>query len=505
MGRRLNLFVAALAAAGVVGWLLEPLGSANTGRGGQPSPGGSLAHHKLGARNGGQHAINGASVSWSPGWSDFPGPPGGSLEGGAAWYGGELWVAGGYPCAHGTPFETENVWKYSPESRSWSPGPKLPGFHAHHAFSTLQETKHGLVFFGGVRQHFDKDKDGNRRLINDTGGLLVIPPGATTWEQRPPPGGVDIGGMAHCTSMRHGPNRLQYCLFGCGGDYLNDTFRFYSFDPNALTFDALPVPPMPTTHAPLLLDAPRERVIIISGRPDRTKDRTARTEVMAYEIRNRRWTPLGNIPDWVYVCEGRGYVQIDDGSAGGKPTAFLFGGQNNAATEFTVRDLSYRVTIEDDGSLKWEPWTRLPFASFGQAVVAARPPVGGNEDMSGGMLVLGGSVSVGAHCTSASFVYDGSPDPAVQASAPRLLARAGTPPRVVAAFLGPHLVTAKLQSLLESGVDRIHMNILPDLGVPEMKGVTLSKWPLVAVIDVAGEIRTVSCPVDSGCRFYGFF
>ena len=504
------------------------------------------------------------------GWRRVADIPHYFIESSCAYHHDELWCCGGYL--------NNRCSSFSPVTEQWTSRPSLPEQSHHHfnSFFSLLPERDALLLFGGVANNPHR---GNEKMyILDTSSAPPhAPPSpptnsttatnapksnssvpehhtapqqpqqqqqewkyidAATTGDDPTSSSFFLGGMSSCTV--HAIDGWHYCHLGTDPHYYEDTTRFYAFTPKTQQVKNLTIPPTLASHASMIADPIRQRVLMLGYRgrsPDPEFMGFSSRDIHYYDIPTNTWNQVdepSQIDENMPALEARGFYHHSSTLYG-----YLAGGQNNAM--MFVNDVVYKFTLSEDPTdraIKFTRWTRLPGQPGFGAVLEEVPPG------SGQLLYVGGSKSVGAYPSHECYYWDQSPDPMFAApELERRLTNASSISidkketltttkiqqqyqpfslKVIAATYGIHDVTSQVQKLVDEGWTDFKFYMLPDLGIWEgsqwiggWKGHIVNKTSTgrtyrtgqqaelltIHIEEPSGRVRMHICPVNAGCKF----
>ena len=485
--------------------LLRKLSRGEGGRLSIPSPDEHLAPVGAGSVRR-LHEVIGPSP---PGWRRVAELPIILVESSCVFHKDELWCCGGY--------QNDRCCSFSPITEKWTRRQSLPQatHHLFNSFMSLYPNQDALLLLGGITS----DPDAGVKHIQ----YLDTSPNTTNkeWVHRPDVTDLDLGGMISCTVLSI--DDWHYCHIGTDPHHYIDESRFYAFNVKTFQFRVLTVPPDLVSHAALVADPTRGRVLLLGYRsrsPVTTHMGLSSRDIHYYDIASNSWNevdPVGQIDERMPALEARAFYHHQSTLYG-----YLAGGQNNGL--MYVSDLVYKFTLSPDPSdraVRFERWSRLPRqGGFGAALEEVPPG-------SGKLMYVGGSKSVGAFESHEVFVWDQSRDPSLRATElerhpPGTTKAEFRRIQVELATYGFHDVTEAVQKLVDEGWTEFKFYIMPDLGVWEesqwkggWKGHIVTKnstgksyltgtaiqMLMLHIREPDGRLRMHICATTAGCKF----
>jgi N-acetylneuraminic acid mutarotase len=238
-------------------------------------------------------------------WYNLAPMPEALTHAGQAFYGGKIYLAGGYLGDHPGP-ATADVWIYDIAQDSWTAGPALPEAVGG---GVLVELSGQLHFFGGaLRKGSDYVRDSSRHLVLD------VAAGNSSWtEAAPLPtprnhlGGAAVGGK----------------VYAVGGQFLGDqtgnvqTVEVY--DPRTDSWQEVAPVPTPVGHISAATFGYGGRVIVVMGV---TVGRRSLSDIIAYDPKADMWESLTRMPGGRSAAVSGvigGNIVLATGTVGGRP------------------------------------------------------------------------------------------------------------------------------------------------------------------------------------------
>jgi len=215
----------------------------------------------------------------------------------------EIWFAGGYPTDKG------RVLVFDAETHEWTlPPEKQLLWPLHHCLNSMiyDEKNCRIVLLGGIRI-FNGQQQANHAVLT----LDLCDSGGTTWEEHP----LEVGGIISCSSI---PLEGKYWCYSGSNEYVEESFKFFSFDLESLSIEFFPGPKYESTHVSILVDE-MKGIIYLSG--GRDKHHYPVGKIVSFDLKTKSWTREEIAIPFVQV-EDRGYIQLPGRKA------LLLGGQS---------------------------------------------------------------------------------------------------------------------------------------------------------------------------------
>ncbi|NBV25433.1 MAG: hypothetical protein EBS05_26405 [Proteobacteria bacterium] len=195
--------------------------------------------------------------------------------------GDTIWFAGGFKGKHPGPV-TDEVWRCSIKSDTWTAGPSLPEPRAGGGLAVLGRKLH---YFGGYKSDRQTDAGDHWTLALD---------GGKTWEREtdlPNPRG-------HVTAAV-----LDGKLYALGGDHGHDKTQIdvnscHRFDPATRRWTAVAGLPDGRSHFESSTFIYQGRIVIVGGRCNQSKPpRNVVGDILAYDPLADAWRVIGELPE----------------------------------------------------------------------------------------------------------------------------------------------------------------------------------------------------------------
>lgn len=280
----------------------------------------------------------------------------------------EIWFAGGYPTDEGRVliFDVEtHEWRLPPEQRLHWP--------LHHCLHSIfyDEKNCRVVLLGGIKIVNGQHAPNHAALT-----FNLCDSGVPQWTEKP----LQVGGIISCSTITL---QGKYWCYSGSNEYVEEEFKFFSFDLESLTVEFFPSPKYESTHVSILIDE-EQNIVYLSGGRDR--ETNAIGKLVSFDLRSKSWTSEEIDIPFIPV-DDRGYIQLPG------RRALLFGGQatgtRNVVTdiilEFDFRTKEISVVGES------------PLPLFGEEIVDMK---------NGSYFVFSGSSGVGPKYSRSSWMYN---------------------------------------------------------------------------------------------------
>lgn len=324
----------------------------------------------------------------------------------------EIWFAGGYPT------DTGRVIVFDLDTYSWRIPPKQQlKWPMHHCLRSMffDEKRCTIVILGGI-----KINNGIHQPNNAAITLNLCENSDVTWEEH----NLPVGGIISCSVQTL---LGRYWCYSGSNEYVNEEFKFFSFDLESLTVEMHESPKYGTTHVSILVDEERQLVYLTGGRDE---GKNTVNKLLCFDVRAKSWSAEEIDIPFIGV-EDRGYVQLSN------KKALLFGGQSTG----TINVVTDIILEFDFQSKTFSLVDESPLPLFGEQLVDMK---------NGSYFVFSGSSGVGPKYSRSAWMYHPQ---VVQTHVTKL----GVP-KVIDATCGSIPVTLALQTHLDSIVDRNKMN-----------------------------------------------
>jgi len=209
-------------------------------------------------------------------WSRIADLPVALTHAGIAEAGGAIWIAGGFAGDHPGPATCE-VWRYDPDSGSWTMGPHLPDQRGGGALVAFENELH---YFGGLKS--DRQTDASDHWV------LPLSPGAK-WEVRAPM--PDPRNQFGAVSL----DGLIYAIGGARGHdaHTEDTTSVHVYEPDENSWRALAGLPKPRSHIEGGTFAAAGRIFVAGGRSNPSE---MLYDFDVYDPATNKWEALPALP-----------------------------------------------------------------------------------------------------------------------------------------------------------------------------------------------------------------
>lgn len=368
----------------------------------------------------------------------------------------EIWFAGGYPTDKG------RVLVFDVETHQWRlpPEPQFP-WPLHHCIHSMFYDKKNcrIVLLGGIRID-----DGQHVANHAALTLNLCDAGVPRWLDTP----LQVGGIISCSTIQL---QGKYWCYAGSKEYIEETFKFFSFDLESLTIEQFPGPRLESTHVSILIDEKDETVYLSGGRD---KDHNSIGKIFSFDLKTKSWSPEEIDIPFINV-EDRGYIQLPD------RRALLFGGQatgKNIVTDIILEfDFKTKeITLVDES----------PLPLFGEELVDMK---------NGSYFVFSGASGLGPKFSRSSWLYN-----------PKKTQReieASGQPVIIDATCGSAPVTLALQQHLEKML--VGFNNKP-IHIPAhwcKDGLGPGNHDIVQILTITflrdGKVRRVQCEDYNSC------
>lgn len=279
----------------------------------------------------------------------------------------QLWFAGGYPTDRG------RVLVFDLIAETWEvpPHQQLP-WRLHHCLESMfyDESNCRIVLLGGIRL-VDKIHAPNHAALT----LDLCGEGDASWKQHD----LDVGGIISCSAQTL---LGKYWCYSGSREFVNERFKFFSFDLESLEIEQYETPKYETTHVSVLVDKERTLVYLAAGRGEGS---VTIGKMMVFDVQQTTWSTVEIDIPFIPV-ENRGYIQLPN------KKALLLGGQTtravNAVTDIILEfDFSTRaITLVDES----------PLPLFGEQIVNMN---------NGSYFIFSGAAGVGPKYSRSSWLY----------------------------------------------------------------------------------------------------
>jgi len=370
----------------------------------------------------------------------------------------ELWFAGGYPTDLG------RVLVFNMETHQWRmpPEQQLP-WPLHHCLQSMfyDESNCRIILLGGFRFENGRHAANHAALT-----LNLCTPGISTWEETP----LDVGGIISCSTVQlHG----KYWCYSGSNEYMEERFKFFSFDSESLAVEFFPSPKYQSTHVSILIDQEDDVVYLTGGRDE---DKSTISKILSFDVRTKSWNPE-EIEFPFIAVEDRGYIQIPDRKA------LLLGGQ--ATKENVVTDI---ILEFDFKSRELNLVDESPLPLFGEQLVNLK---------NGSWFVFSGSTGVGPKYSRSAWLYN----PEKRSTKGNI--QASGQPIIIDATCGSVPVTLALQGHMRKMLEP--MNTGP-IHIPAQwckEGIGPGNLEVLQILTITffrdGKVRRVHCEDFNAC------
>ena len=191
---------------------------------------------------------------------------------------GTVWLAGGFEGDHPGP-ATARVWRWEPDTDTWTPGPSLPAPRGGGALVAMGSTLH---YFGG----FHPDRSTNSA---DHWQLTI---GDTAWQPRAPL----LNPRGHLIGIA-----LDGWIYAISGNFGHDpvpmdvTFA-ERYSPAADRWETITRPPFPVSHNEASTFVHDGRLLTVAGRAN-SEGRGDQDDLLSFNPTSGLWSHLGRIPE----------------------------------------------------------------------------------------------------------------------------------------------------------------------------------------------------------------
>jgi hypothetical protein len=280
----------------------------------------------------------------------------------------EIWFAGGYPTDEGRVlvFDVEtHEWRLPPEQRLHWP--------LHHCLNSMfyDEKNCRIVLLGGIKIVNGEHAPNHAALT-----LNLCDSGVPQWIEKP----LQVGGIISCSRITL---QGKYWCYSGSNEYVDEDFKFFSFDLESLAIEFFPSPKYESTHVSILIYE-EQSIIYLSG--GRDKDNNSIGKIVSFDLRSKSWTSEDIGIPFIPV-EDRGYIQLPG------RRALLFGGQSTG-----TRNVVTDIILEFDFRTKEiSLFGESPLPLFGEEIVDMK---------NGSYFVFSGSSGVGPKYSRSSWMYN---------------------------------------------------------------------------------------------------